>query len=277
MKRFGLVLSGGGARGLAHVGVLRALDHLGCTPGVIVGVSMGAIVGAAYALNNRWYDELVGLDAAEFPVMPDFSRPGAIGLIRTVLTARETISGMYFGWGVSEAAVKWGRGLLSSLTRGKRLEDGRVPVFVSATDIETGKRAVLSEGSASDAIYASSAIAGVLPPLQLGDLLLIDGGYSDMAPVDIARDAGAEQVIAVDASTTDVAPPPQNGLQAMLRSIEICQNEHSLLRIKRADLVLKPKFAHHIGALDFQHFRSSIAAGARITLASRGAIQRLLV
>ena len=81
--RLGLVLSGGGARGFAHVGCLRALNHLGIYPDVVVGVSMGAIVGATYALNEKWYDELVDMDISGFPPLPDFSAPGMINYVKS--------------------------------------------------------------------------------------------------------------------------------------------------------------------------------------------------
>lgn len=275
-RRFGLVLSGGGARGLAHAGALRALEHLGYVPGVIVGVSMGAVVGATYALNDAWYGDLIGMDVSGFPVLPDFSQPGLVPTLRALRAAGQVVSSMYFGWGIGAPAVAWGRALLDRLTCGRALDAGRVPVFAVATDLATGRRVVLGSGPATDALYASSAIAGLLPPACIGEHLLIDGGYADMAPVDVARAAGAWPVIAVDASTRDFTDVPRDGLHAMLRAVEICQNEHSRLRFGQADLVLRPKLSPMAGTFDFVDTRRNVAAGAHAVLQSRAALGRLL-
>lgn len=152
-RRLGLVLSGGGARGLAHAGFLRALEHLGYRPGVIVGVSMGAVVGATYALNPRWYDDLIAMDTSGFPPLPDFSEPGMLHHFKNLRIAQKVISGMYFGWGIGQPAVDWGRGLLAHLTRDGRLEEGRVPVYASATDVTTGERVVIESADAGCRIH----------------------------------------------------------------------------------------------------------------------------
>lgn len=275
-RRIGLVLSGGGARGLAHAGALRALDHLGYSPAVIVGVSMGAVVAATYALNEAWYDDLIGMDVSGFPMLPDFSQPGILPTLRSLRAAEQVISGMYFGWGIGQPAVEWCRSLLDRLTRGCAIDAGRIPVFAAATDLATGRRVILGTGPATDALYASSAIAGLLPPARIGESLLIDGGYADMAPVDVARAAGADLVIAVDASTRDFADVPRDGLHAMLRAVEICQNEHSRLRFREADLVLRPKLAPMAGTFDFIHKRRNAAAGARAVLTERVVLRGMI-
>ena len=275
-RHLGLVLSGGGARGLAHAGVLRALDHLGYFPDVIVGVSMGAVVAATYALNDAWYDDLVGMDVSGFPMLPDFSQPGILPTLRSLRAAQQVISGMYFGWGIGQPAVEWCRALLDRLTLGRAIDAGRIPVFAAATDLATGRRVILGKGPATDALYASSAIAGLLPPALIGDRLLIDGGYADMAPVDVARAAGADLVIAVDASTRDFSDVPRDGLHAMLRALEICQTEHSRVRFAQADLVLRPRLSPLAGTFDFVHKRRNAAAGVRAVLTERAVLDRLI-
>lgn len=273
--RLGLVLSGGGARGFAHVGVLRALNHLGIYPDVIVGVSMGATVGATYALNEDWYDALIDMDISGFPPLPDFSSPGMINYVKNLRVAQKAISGMYFGWGVGQPTADWGRAVLTKLTLNKSLEAGRIPVFATATDIESGARVVFGSGPATDALYASAALAGILPPAEIGGRTLVDGGYCDLAPVDVARDAGADVVIVVDAATNLVQQRPANGVQAMIRALEICQNEHTHLRFKSADLVVRPVFDPPVGVLEFRHKRRCAAAGTRAVLRSRADIGSL--
>tara|TARA_R110002094_G_scaffold207973_1_gene178524 strand:- start:14 stop:685 length:672 start_codon:yes stop_codon:yes gene_type:complete len=200
-RKVGLVLSGGGARGFAHVGVLRALNHIGVYPDYIVGVSMGSVVGATYALNDAWYDALVDMDISGFPPLPDFSNSGMVNYVKNLRVAQRAITGMYFGWGIGQPTVDWGRSVLSKLTLNKPLDAGRIPIFATATDIESGKRVVFDAGSATDALYASAALAGILPPAEIDGRTLVDGGYCDLAPTDVVRDAGADVVIVVDAAT----------------------------------------------------------------------------
>jgi len=262
-KPFGLILGGGGARGLAHVGVLRALNHLGYYPAAITGVSMGAVVGATYALNEAWYSELVNMDISGFPKLPHFKSSNAKTVLSNLFLAERAARNMYFGQGSGEASVNWGRGVLEHLTMGKNLQDGRIPIYTVATDILTGARVVSKTGNAVDAIYASSALAGVLPPLQRDGYLLVDGGYSDVAPVDTLRDIGLDIIIAIDPSQNRPAKVPKNGLQAMLRSIQIMQDAFAKRQFEQADLILRPKFATSIGAMDFKNKRHCIAAGVK--------------
>ncbi len=274
--RIGVVLSGGGARGFAHAGFLRALNHLGIYPDIIVGVSMGAVVGGTYALNHAWYDDLIDMDTSGFPLLPDFSEEGTINYLKNLRLSQKVITGMYFGWGAGQPTVEWGRALLRRLTLGKTLEEARIPIFAGATDMESGERVVIGSGSAEDAIYASSALAGILPPASRDGRLLIDGGYSDLAPIDVARNAGADIVIVSDAATSFRSSLPVNGIQAMYRAIEICQNEHTRLRAAQADLVIRPHFDTPVGVLDFKRKRHCAAAGARATFRMRRNLLELM-
>lgn len=275
-RRLGVVLSGGGARGFAHVGALRALNHIGIYPDFIVGVSMGAAVGATYALNDDWYDTLINMDISGFPPLPDFSTPGMMNYVKNLRVAQKAITGMYFGWGVGQPTADWGRAVLSDLTLNKPLEAGRIPIFATATDIVSGERVTFGSGPATDALYASAALAGILPPAEIDGRILVDGGYCDLAPVDVVRDAGADLVIVIDAATNLVQQRPSNGVQAMIRALEICQNEHTQLRFKSADLVIRPVIDPPVGVLEFRHKRRCAAAGTRAILQSRSALTALV-
>jgi NTE family protein len=237
---------------------------------------MGAVAGATYALNDNWFDALVDVDTSGFPATPDFRLPGLAARMRGLRTALLAAQDMYFGWGVGARTESWGRSVLSGLTQGKNLEDGRIPVFVCATDMLTGTRVVLGKGRATDYVYASAALAGILPPLVDGPHVLMDGAYADIAPVDVARATGAEVVIAVDPSQRENAVGPKNGMQAMLRSIEICQYEHARLRFDQADLVNRPAFRQTIGTLEFSLKRHCIAAGAVAMRRAYGEMEALL-
>lgn len=93
---------------MAHVGVLRALLHLGLRPSVLVGVSKGSVVAATYALNPDWYAALRDLDASGFPSLPDFSESGMAALPRKLLRAERMVSRMVLGWSIGEDAARVG-------------------------------------------------------------------------------------------------------------------------------------------------------------------------
>jgi len=273
---YSLVLSGGGARGFVHVGALRALEHLGHPPAAIVGVSMGAIVGATYGLNPAWYPALVDMDTSGLPILPDFAAPGVGNRLRSVYRVQQFVSGSWFGWGIGEATHAWGLNLLRDLTLNQNLDEARLPVCVTATDLDTGERVALRDGPAWEGVYASSALAGILPPAEIDGRMLIDGGYSDLAPVDLARRMVDGPVIAIDVSRRLRGGLPANGVQAMIRGLEICQNEHASLRFAAADLVLKPVLEPAVDTLDFGAKRRAIAAGTWMVRARQAEIARLI-
>ena len=276
-RPFSLVLSGGGGRGMAHVGVLRALGHAGLHPSAIVGVSMGAIVAASYALNPLWYPMLVSLDTSEFPRPIRRHPKGDLReRVRSLLSSERALLNMLVGWGVGERAVDFGRGLLHDLTAGRALEEGRLPVAVIASDLCSGRRVVIESGDAVDAVYASAALPGVLPPLQRGRQMLADGSYTDDAPIDVARRLCDGPVIAIDVSQTDDGCEIENGFQAMLRAMEICHHAHAQMRFAAADLVVRPEFPFMINVLDFDHKRTCIAVGIQAIRRALPAIQRQL-
>jgi len=260
-RSFGLVLAGGGARGMAHVGALRALHHLGYHPSMIVGVSMGALIAATYSLNPNWYRDLVEMDISGFPVIPTFKSNGLMDKFRNLTLAGRELRALTRGWGAGERSVDWGRSVIDQLTLGKSLEEGRLSIAISATDLLSGQRVVKTTGNAVDAVYASSALAGILPPFKDGPRLLADGGYADSAPIDLVRAAGVDCVIVIDPDQCLIERAPRNGLDVFLRSIEVTHSAFSKARYQDADLVLTPNYGSPVGILDFEHKRRCIAAG----------------
>lgn len=277
-RPFTLVLAGGGARGYAHVGVLRALEHLGFAPAGLVGVSMGAIVAATYALREDWYEALLTVDLSGSPEpRHGWRSAGTRGkALRRAWSYAHTTWNLVTGWGAPDDAVVAARATLDRLLGSGRLDGGRVPVTVCATDLRSGSRVAFSSGAAAAAVYASSALAGVLPPLERGGHLLVDGVYADNAPIDLARRMGAPVVIAVDPSQ-DVGPESiTNGLQAVMRAMEICHLGHAHLRAEAADLVLRPEFGAFIDVLDLGARRVCVNAGIRAVRARRKDIEASL-
>ncbi len=274
-----MVLAGGGARGYAHLGVLRALQHLGFAPAGLVGVSMGAVVAATYALREDWYEALLSADLSGFP-QPN-RQPSSRGeqppAIRRALDHAHTAWNMVTGWGAPAHVGEAGRAFLTGLLGSKELGEGRIPVVVCATDLHSGARIPFRSGSAAAAVYASSALAGILPPAVEGDRVLVDGTYADVAPVDLARSMGCPVVIAVDPGQVPGAGPITNGLQAVMRSVEICHHGHAHARLSEADLVLRPPFARYIDVLEFEARRECVAAGVAAVRARRHDLERTLL
>lgn len=291
-RPFTLVLAGGGARGYAHAGVLRALEHMGLAPSGIVGVSMGAVVGATYALREDWYEALMGVELAD-ALGPESGMgaeggkaaeeygtgegpPGPRPGVRELWSQARAAWNLLTGWGGPEDGRAMAMRTLGTLLGGQRLEHGRIPLVVCATDLLSGSRVELSTGPAAEAVYASSALAGILPPAESEEGLLVDGVYADVAPVDVARRMGSATVIAVDPGQPAGAGSIGNGLQVVMRAMEICHLTHAHLRIETADVVLHPVFDRFVDVLDFGARRHCVAAGWSAAREHRNQIERAL-
>jgi NTE family protein len=188
--KIGLALGSGGARGAAHTGVLNVLEREGIPISVVAGSSIGALVGAAYA---------VGLPVEQVErewLVTDVHR-----LFRSFLPTFPRA-------GLSSGSEL--RKILTDVLGDLRIEELPIPYAAVACDIDTGETVVLQEGSLIDAIRASTAIPGILHPVRWGDRLLIDGGLVDPVPVTCCRDLGAEFVIAVDITPKPI-PTTQRG------------------------------------------------------------------
>ncbi len=207
--RVGLVLSGGGARGLAHVGVLKALEELRIPVDAIAGTSMGAVVGGLYAS---------GMTAAEIEKLMrslDWSaafrdRPARNTLnFRRKQDDREFL--VRFPLGIQGGDFRLPRGLIQGqrLTQTLRVQTMPVaavedfdelptPFRAVAADLETGERVVLERGDLTSAMRASMSAPGVFAPVEVDGRLLVDGGIVENLPVDVAKSMGVDIVIAVD-------------------------------------------------------------------------------
>lgn len=279
-RPFAIVFGGGGARGFAHLGVLRALEREGYRPRLVVGVSMGAVVGVTYASRPDWYEAVLDMELADFPGLgagpPGEGRFRPIRLARTTTRNLRTLMAMVMDWGPGTPARGSGLAEVRKLVGHGPLNETRVPVVVTATDLVSGERVVLRSAPADDAVYASGALAGVLPPLPMGDCLLADGAYTDLAPVDVARELESAAVLAVDVGSVGRVTKISNGYQAIIRAMEICHRQHAHLRFNDADLVLRPRFSRDIETLEFSARRECVAAGIRVVRTEWPRITRLL-
>lgn len=207
--KVGLVLSGGGAKGMAHVGILRVLEEMKVPVDFVVGTSAGSAVGALYAsgmevreieerfINLDWVSSFRDDPGRAFkPVRrkrQDWRFPVSPGIgVR--------LDGLHLGGGII-AGQNLGF-ILNELTRDASLVEDfdklAIPFRAVATDLETGDQVVIGSGNLSEAIRASMSVPGVYAPVTIDDRLLVDGGVANNLPVSVARDLGADIIIAVD-------------------------------------------------------------------------------
>ena len=183
-KKIGLALGSGGARGVAHIGVIKALEEEGITPDYITGCSMGSVVGGCYA-SGMTADEM---KEAVMQIKP-------FDLIDVNLNLRQSVlkgNKMY--------------DMLIQKIGGVRFEELKIPFQCVASDILSNKLIVMKEGEVATAVRASSAIPLVFSPVKYEDKLLVDGGVLCRIPVEQVRDMGADVVIAVDVLDNTRAP-----------------------------------------------------------------------
>lgn len=263
-------------RGLAHVGVLLGLQRAGIEPDVLVGVSMGALVATTYASRNDWADALAGVDRKRLPALTDPRDDIALARMRTLVRNARSMAPSVWTWG-RQGYEEFGRSTLATLLgTGTTFADCRIPVAVVATDLERAVRVVLREGDLIGATLASGAIPGLSKPVSVGGRIYFDGGFSDPAPVDVARELGAEVVIAVHVGQHIAAFDADNWAMTLLRGMEISQRSFAEERLSHADLVLRPDFGERVNVLDFSAIDDVVRSGVVSTRANLEQINKLL-
>ncbi len=210
--RIGLALSGGGARGLAHVGVLKVLDELRVPVHCVTGTSMGAIVGATFAAGRTPAEMEKLVLAADWDAIFRDQPPRAEIAVRRKLDDFKTLFAPEYG--IGDDGLKLPKGLIAGVSIESFFRDLAAPSFsvtdfdklpipfrAMATDIETGESVVMKDGSLSQAMRASMSVPGALTPVERDGRLLVDGGIANNLPIDEARRLCGDVVIAVNIST----------------------------------------------------------------------------
>ena len=245
-----LVLSGGAARGYAHVGVIKALEAHGLRPDLVVGSSAGSIVGALYAS---------GLGAEELE--------GAIGELGSGQFSDLELRGL----GILPGTMGVLRGdrlhrYMDDRVKQHRIEDFPVRFAAVATDLATGELQVFNAGDVGTAVVASSAVPGILSPAAINGRLYTDGQLSSPIPVDVARQLGARTVIAVDVIYPPHDASPRTGIGVLFQAFTIMVDRLKENEIKRADVVIAPEIERTTGQLAFRDRTRLIAAGEKAGL-----------
>ena len=255
-----LVLSGGAARGFAHVGVLKVLEQEGIRPDLIVGSSAGSIVGALYASGRTAAEVDQALAEMSPSVFRDLVLPG-------------------LGWSPGELGVVKGERLrifVRDRLRAEDIERFPIPFAAVATDLQSGEAIAFNRGDASLAVVASSAVPGLLVPAQIRGRHYGDGQISSPLPVGLARALGATRVIAVD-----VLYPPGNAVlngvpSVLFQAFTIGANRLRDFEAREADVVLRPRLPVTDGQLGLEAREVVVRAGEAAAREALPAIRALL-
>ena len=262
-----LVLGGGGARGFAHVGVIQALEENGIKPTMVVGTSVGSLIGSLYASGYTPTDlEQLALTTTDSQ-LTDF-----------------TLSNQGFVEGIKL------KNFINEKVHGQTIEDFPIAFAAIAAEKHTLKKAVFTTGNAGLAVQASCSVPTIFIAPRIPEKVgkkYVDGGVVSLVPVDSARDLGADIVIAVDVTGTPNNNTTKNrritlsslsDFWGFLETNIVSSANHSSSVNRergRADIVITPNTAH-VSSKDTSNRRSLIEAGAQATTPQIGAIKRLI-
>ena len=273
--KIGLALGGGGARGLAHIGVLKMLEELRVPIDYIAGTSSGAIIGGMYAagLSPEQIElRIIGIDwddmLSDRLARRDLSYrrkendrnylfPVELGMrgLRPIFP-RGLIAGQKVGFFLRSATLR-----AAGVTDFNRLA---IPFRAVATDIETGAPVVLSSGDLAEAMQASMALPGIFSPLEIGGRLLVDGGMSSNVPVDVVRAMGADIIIAVNISAPLLNRKQLESIvdisDQTLSMLSLKSNQQQLGRLSGKDILITPDVST-IGTMEFERATEVVIAG----------------
>ncbi|AGA70129.1 putative esterase of the alpha-beta hydrolase superfamily [Desulfitobacterium dichloroeliminans LMG P-21439] len=236
MKK-GLVLGSGGARGLAHLGFLQVLEEEKIEVDCIVGCSIGAVFGALWA---------AGVDLYRLERLITYQ-----GFSKRLIDLSVSRDGFVKGEKFLEA--------MRLLTKDLTFAELRIPLAIVATDIETGNRVVFREGSVAHAVRASVSIPGVFKPYSYQGHLLVDGAVKNRLPIMVAKELGADRILAVDVKK-GLSAKLNTAMDVMMQSLGILEEEVFQTQKDKADVLIQPEVGH-IGILQFDQAEEAIALG----------------
>jgi len=271
--KVGLALGAGGARGIAHVGVLKVLQRESIPIDLIVGTSIGALVGAAYAVNPdasalaRRVSEVLDPHAKketrlkllersywDVDFKPDFFH-------RFVRVVQKE---MFLNLALFRSAVLTEHDLrvsVKAFVPDIAIEDTRIPYCSTATDLLSGRLVVLKQGPLIRAVMGSCAVPGFMPSIEWEEMMLVDGGVIDLLPVIPARENGADIVFGVDVgSMLRRNHPVEDGIDTIYRATEIMNYYLSAQSRINADVIIEP-VVRKFGWTDFSAFEELIRQG----------------
>lgn len=273
-KKISLALGGGGARGIMHLGVLKVLEENNFIPDMIVGTSIGAIIGAIYATRQHSIHELIPkfrdfiyskeFKSLSFPMGEKKEKRLDLKIMNKI---KESVSKINFFRKMETQMYinnnqKYEK-VLKLILSNINIEQLPIKFASVALDMKEGKKVILHHGSLIQSVMASSAIPGVFQPVKINDALLIDGGWIDLIPVETACELKADKVIAVDIRSDHNMLKSKNGFELMNDAGKVRSDYYINMQIKKATLVIKAVVDNTW--YNFENFDYLVRVGERIT------------
>ena len=213
--KVGLALGGGGAKGVAHIGVLHALEEARVKPDYIAGTSVGAMVAAMYAFNIN------------INTIANIARDLTLAQITTFKLNK---TGFFTADPLKEILIEY----LGEVN----IEDASIPLSIVATDLTSGEEVIFTEGPLADAVCASASIPGVYIPMRLNGRILVDGGIVQNVPIRPLKSMGAGVIIASQLGGVRAYEEPKNVLDVMRNAFDIVLSQRTKQEVKQADLLI---------------------------------------
>ncbi len=274
--KIGLALGGGGARGSAHIGVLKALEEMQIPVDYVSGTSMGALIGAMYAsgmdakqmekrLGEIDWDEMLSDDTERQKLTFRRKRDDDQDFITASLGYRDKAFILPEGALVGQKAELYFSRMTLENSWNDDFDHLPIPFRAVAADIVTGEEVVLKSGSLARAMRASMSIPGLFSPVELNDRLLVDGGIANNLPVKVLRDMGADIVIAVDVSSPRLQRDQINDVVDMIEQLSnlmvFNSTEDQRRSLRPTDFLITPALGTEVTAGDFDKSLDAMAIG----------------
>ena len=248
-----LVLGSGGARGYAHIGVIEVLEQHGIKPDFIVGTSAGSIVGSIYASGKS----------------PEQLRQIALNMkVGDVRDFKIGMKGFFDGQKVED--------YVNEQVAQQPLQNMKIPMYVVATELKEGKQTIFNYGNTGQAVRASVSIPSMFIPTTINGREYVDGGLVSPVPVNIARDLGADVIIAVDILAQPIHTETTNMWGLFNQNINIMQNRLAAEELKNADIVIQPDLREKAHIFDVNGREDTIQEGVNATLQRISVIETVL-
>jgi NTE family protein len=249
-----LVLGGGSAKGFAHVGVIRVLEQEKIPIDMIIGTSVGSLIGSIYASNPDGFQlewlafKIEKNDILDFSIV--YSKMGPVQGAKLESFVEQNV-------------------------KAKKIEDTEIPFFPIATDLNTGETVILEKGSLARAVHASCAIPGIFVPVTFDKRMLVDGGVTDNVACDVARNKGADIIIGVSLQKDVKNYQIDSAIDVIAQSINIMMREASKPKLQCADVIIEPD-VHGVSTFDFSQKKVMMEEGIKATRMAVPKIKELL-
>jgi NTE family protein len=238
--KIALVLGGGSAKGFAHVGVIRVLEQEKIPIHMIVGTSVGSLIGGIYAANPDSFQlEWIAFKIDRNDILDPLILP-KLGLVQGARL----------------------ESFVEQNVKVRKIEETKIPFFPIATDLNTGETVTLEKGSLAKAIRASSSIPGIFVPVSFDSRTLVDGGVTDNVPCDIAKAKGADIIIAVNLQKDIKDNQIDSLIDIIAQSVSIMMRESSKAKMACADVIIEPD-TKGVSMFDFTRKKPLMEEGIR--------------